>query len=96
MNTGWRKCTQEIYLARDGSHGCDLGDWLQADPEPQASILTMKPAMVLLFGLSLVFMAGCATFETTPEDVEQKLTHPTAGHLYVPDSANNPPKLAAY
>jgi len=29
----------EIYLARGGSHGCDLDDWLQAERELRA-----KPA----------------------------------------------------
>jgi hypothetical protein len=27
----------EIYLARGGSHGCDLDDWLQAEQELKAS-----------------------------------------------------------
>ena len=52
--------------------------------------------MVLLMGLSLVFITGCAVFETTPEDVHQKLTHPLDGHLYIPDSADNRSEMAAY
>jgi hypothetical protein len=28
---------------------------------------------------------GCATFEQTPEDVENKLSNPTKGHLYERD-----------
>jgi hypothetical protein len=56
----------------------------------------MKTTKFLLLGLALIFMAGCAAFETTPKDVEQKLTHPLYGHLYVPNSVNNPQKLAAY
>jgi hypothetical protein len=60
------------------------------------SIVPMKRAMVLLFGFSLVFLAGCAAFETTPKDVEQKLTHPLDGHLYAPDSGDKPRQLAAY
>jgi len=52
--------------------------------------------MVLLMGSSLVFMTGCAVFETTPEDVHQKLTHPLDGHLYVPDSVDNRGEMAAY
>ena len=49
----------------------------------------MKTTKVLLLGLVLMLMAGCAAFETTPEDVHQKLTHPLDGHLYEPDSMNN-------
>lgn len=56
----------------------------------------MKTTMPLLLGLALIFMSGCAAFETTPKDVAQKLTHPMDGHLYVADSVNNPQKLAAY
>ena len=33
------KRAHEIYLARGGSHGCDLDDWLQAERE-----LKVKPA----------------------------------------------------
>jgi hypothetical protein len=53
-------------------------------------IVIMETTMVLLLGLGLVFMAGCAAFEVTPADVQQKLTHPLDGHLYVPDSMDNP------
>jgi len=49
----------------------------------------MSTAKILLLGLSLVLMAGCAAFETTPADVQQKLTHPLDGHLYDPDSTDN-------
>ena len=38
----------------------------------------------LLLGLMLG-VAGCATFEQTPEDVGRKLSHPTKGHLYERD-----------
>jgi hypothetical protein len=58
--------------------------------------ITLKTTMLLLLGVTMIFMAGCAAFETSPEDVHQKLTHPLAGHLYVPESANNPQKIAAY
>ncbi len=51
----------------------------------------MRTAKILLLGLGLAAMAGCATFETTPADVQQKLTHPLAGQLYEPDSTNNRP-----
>ena len=40
-------------------------------------------ALLLVFGL--VLLAGCATFEETPQDVEKRLTDPTRGHLYQPD-----------
>ena len=56
----------------------------------------MKTTVPLLLGLALIFMSVCAAFETTPKDVEQKLTHPLGGHLYVADSVNNPQKLEAY
>ena len=58
-------------------------------------ILTMKTTRRLLLGLALIGMSGCAAFETTPKDVVQKLTHPLDGHLYVPDSVDNPQELAA-
>ena len=38
----------------------------------------------LVLGL-LVMLAGCATFEQTPEDVQRKLADPTRGHLYERD-----------
>ena len=38
----------------------------------------------LLLGL-LLGLAGCATFEQTPEDLQRKLSHPTEGHLYERD-----------
>ncbi len=41
-------------------------------------------AVLLVFGL--VLLAGCATFEETPQDVEKRLADPTRGHLYQPDS----------
>ena len=47
-------------------------------------MITMQITKVSLLGVVLMLMAGCATFETTPEDVHQKLTHPLDGHLYVP------------
>ena len=56
----------------------------------------MKTTMPLVLGLALILMSGCAAFETTPRDVEQKLTHPLDGRLFVADSVNNPQKLAAY
>jgi len=31
------KRAHEIYLARGGSHGCDLDDWLQAERELKTS-----------------------------------------------------------
>lgn len=41
--------------------------------------------------LSLLWtLAGCATFETTPEDVHEKLTNPTKGHLYERDPLAEP------
>ena len=49
----------------------------------------MKTARILLLGLTLGLMTGCAAFETTPADVHEKLTHPLSGHLYEPDSASN-------
>jgi hypothetical protein len=38
----------------------------------------------LLLGL-LAMAAGCAVFEQTPEDVQNKLSNPTKGHLYERD-----------
>ena len=38
----------------------------------------------ILLGL-LAMLAGCATFEQTPEDVQHKLSNPTGGHLYERD-----------
>ncbi len=38
----------------------------------------------LLWGLWLR-LAGCATFEQTPEDLQRKLSNPTKGHLYERD-----------
>ena len=38
----------------------------------------------MLLGVWLL-LAGCAAFEQTPEDVQQKLTAPTKGHLYERD-----------
>lgn len=49
----------------------------------------MKTTRVLLLGLGLVFMAGCAAFETNPADVQQKLSHPLNGHLYLPEPAKD-------
>jgi hypothetical protein len=36
---------------------------------------------ILMAGL-MALVAGCATFEQTPEDLEKKLSDPTRGHLY--------------
>ncbi len=49
----------------------------------------MKATIVLLFGFSLVLLAGCAAFETTPADVQQHLTHPLDGNLYDPNTREN-------
>jgi len=38
----------------------------------------------LVLGVWLL-MAGCATFESSPEEVQQKLSDPTRGHLYERD-----------
>jgi len=54
----------------------------------------MQITKVSLLGLVLMLMAGCAAFESTPEDVHQKLTHPLDGHLYVPAEHAQP--IAAY
>jgi hypothetical protein len=54
------------------------------------------PMKIVMALLSLILMAGCAAFETTPADVHEKLTHPLNGHLYVPDSVDHSQKLAAY
>ena len=32
----------EIYMARGGSHGCDLDDWLQAERELKANAMTKR------------------------------------------------------
>ena len=40
---------------------------------------------LLLLGLLLLSLVGCAVFEQTPEDVQQKVTEPTKGKLYVPE-----------
>jgi hypothetical protein len=40
---------------------------------------------MILLALGLVFLAGCATFEQTPQDIEKKLSDPTKGHLYERD-----------
>jgi hypothetical protein len=52
-------------------------------------IVIMETTMILLLGFGLVLMAGCAAFETTPADVQQKLTHPLDGHLYDPEAAKD-------
>jgi hypothetical protein len=39
--------------------------------------------LLLIWGL--VVLVGCAAFETSPEDVKQKLSDPTKGHLYERD-----------
>ena len=57
-------------------------------------MITMQITKVSLLGLVLMLMAGCAAFETTPEDVHQNLTHPLDGHLYVP--TENLQTIAAY
>jgi hypothetical protein len=58
--------------------------------------ITGRLTMVVLTGLVLMVLIGCAAFETTPAAVHQKLTHPLDGHLYIPDSANERGELAAY
>ncbi len=40
---------------------------------------------MLLIVVSVAWLAGCAAFEQTPGDVQQKLSDPTKGKLYVPD-----------
>jgi len=40
---------------------------------------------LLLLGLGLALLVGCAAFETTPGDVQRKLSDPTKGHLYERD-----------
>jgi len=40
--------------------------------------------LLLLIG-GLALLLGCAAFETTPDDVKQKLSDPTKGHLYERD-----------
>jgi hypothetical protein len=46
----------------------------------------MKPKRQLLVGLmAAVALAGCAVFEQTPADVQQKFSEPTKGHLYERD-----------
>jgi len=32
-----------------------------------------------------LLLGGCAAFEQSPEDVQNKLTNPTKGHLYERD-----------
>ena len=39
----------------------------------------------LILILGIVVLAGCAVFEQTPEDVQQKLSQPTKGRLYERD-----------
>jgi len=41
--------------------------------------------LLLLMMFGLVLLAGCATFEETPQDIEKRLADPTKGHLYDPD-----------
>ncbi len=38
-----------------------------------------------LLVLCLILLTGCAVFEQTPDDVQKKLTDPTAGQLYERD-----------
>jgi len=40
---------------------------------------------LLLLGIFLNLVAGCAVFEQTPEDVQKKLSQPTKGQLYERD-----------
>ncbi|HUK83183.1 MAG TPA: hypothetical protein VLZ12_11200 [Verrucomicrobiae bacterium] len=40
---------------------------------------------LLLLGLGLMLLVGCAAFETSPGDVQRKLSDPTKGHLYERD-----------
>jgi len=45
-----------------------------------------RPTMrLLLLGLGLMLLVGCAAFETSPGDVQRKLSDPTKGHLYERD-----------
>jgi uncharacterized lipoprotein YmbA len=37
----------------------------------------------------LAWLAGCAAFEQTPDDLQRKISSPTKGHLY----ERNPEKL---
>ena len=39
----------------------------------------------LLAGLLVLLLAGCATFEQSPGDLEKKLSEPTRGQLYERD-----------
>ena len=39
----------------------------------------------ILIAVGLAWLAGCAAFEQTPGDVQQKLAEPTKGQLYIPD-----------
>ena len=44
------------------------------------------PAMkTLLLSFGLLLLAGCAAFESYPEDTQRKLSDPTKGHLYERD-----------
>jgi len=40
---------------------------------------------LLVLGLCLIFLMGCAAFEQTPQDVQKKLSDPTKGKLYERD-----------
>jgi len=45
-----------------------------------------RPAMkTLLLSFGLLLLAGCAAFESSPEDIQRKLSDPTKGHLYERD-----------
>ena len=43
----------------------------------------------LLMAVLLSLVAGCATFEQTPSDLEKKLSGSTHGHLYERDPLEN-------
>ena len=49
----------------------------------------MNALRILLLGMGLLFMAGCAAFAGFPADVHQHLTHPLDGHLYDPAAARD-------
>jgi hypothetical protein len=47
-----------------------------------AIVLCMK---TMLCVLTTLFLLGCATFEQTPGDVQDKISQPTKGHFYERD-----------
>ncbi len=36
--------------------------------------------------VALAWLAGCAAFEQTPDDLQKKISSPTKGHLYERDT----------